>query len=61
MSEINQLPTIREAISNWLGVQLPLIPMPQTLKNIDKAVAKLVLAGGENLEARISSPVTKSA
>jgi hypothetical protein len=27
--------------------------MPQTLRNIDKAIGKIVLAGGENIEARI--------
>jgi hypothetical protein len=48
-----ELPTISQLISNWLGVQLPTVAMPQTLKNIDKAIGKIILAGGENVEARI--------
>ena len=48
-----ELPTIGQLISNWLGVQLPAVAMPQTLKNIDKAIGKIILAGGENFEARI--------
>jgi hypothetical protein len=49
----NELPTIGQTISRWLGVQLPAVAMPQTLKNIDKAIGKIILAGGENVEARI--------
>lgn len=48
------LPTIREAIERWLGVQLPgLPPMPQTLKNLDKACGRLLLAGSSHLEENI--------
>jgi Protein of unknown function (DUF2806) len=57
MAEGDQLPTISEAISNWLGVQIP--GLPQTLKNTDKAVGKLILALGENLEARMRSNTGK--
>jgi Protein of unknown function (DUF2806) len=49
----DQLPTIGQLVSNWLGVQLPAIPLPQTLRNIDKAIGKVILAAGANLEARI--------
>jgi hypothetical protein len=56
----DQLPTLSEAISNWLGVQLPDIPMKQTLKNLDKALSKIVLAMGENFEARIKSNTAKT-
>jgi hypothetical protein len=54
------LPTIGQAISNWLGIQLPAIPMPQTLKNFDKAVGKILLAVGENVETRIKSNTAKA-
>jgi Protein of unknown function (DUF2806) len=37
------LPTLSEKIGEWLGFQLPgLPPMPQTLKNLDKAGAALI-------------------
>jgi hypothetical protein len=53
MPDNDELPTIGQAISNWLGVRLPAVALPQTLKNIDKAIGRIILAGGENLEARI--------
>ena len=57
-----ELPTIGEAISEWLGIQLPGLPIPlkQTMKNIDKAISKVVLAGGENIEARIKASTAKA-
>jgi hypothetical protein len=60
MADNEELPTIGEAISQWLGVRLPTIPLPQTRKNIDKALGKLVLAVGENLEARIYSSLRET-
>jgi hypothetical protein len=60
MPEGDELPTIGELVSNWLGVQLPALPMRQTAKNLDKALSKIVLALGENLEARIKSNTTKT-
>jgi len=60
MSKGDELPTIGQLISNWLGVQLPTVPMPQTLKNFDKAVSKILLAAGENAEARIKSNTAKT-
>jgi Protein of unknown function (DUF2806) len=60
MADNEELPTIGEAISQWLGVRLPTIPLPQTRKNIDKALGKLVLAVGENLEARIRGSTNKT-
>lgn len=53
------LPTLSEAIANWLGFQLPSIPMPQTVKNLDKAVGQVLLAAGENAVARIKSNTGK--
>ena len=56
----DDLPTIGEIISNWLGVKLPAIPMKQTLKNFDKALSKIVLATGENFETRIKRNTAKT-
>jgi hypothetical protein len=56
----NPLPTMSDWIANWLGFQLPAIPMPQTVKNLDKAVGKILLAAGENAEARIKSNTGKA-
>lgn len=54
------LPSIREALSEWLGVRLPgLPPMPQTLKNLDKAVSAVVLSVGQNLTARVDANTGK--
>ncbi|MCK1391621.1 DUF2806 domain-containing protein [Bradyrhizobium sp. 1] len=53
------LPTLSEAIANWLGFQLPSIPMPQTVKNVDKAVGQVLLAAGENAAARIKANTGK--
>jgi hypothetical protein len=60
MPDTDRLPTIGQFISNWLGVQLPAVAMPQTLKNIDKAIGKIILAGGENFEARIKGNTAKA-
>jgi hypothetical protein len=60
MLENDGLPTIGELISNWLGVRLPTVTLPQTLKNVDKAIAKIILAGGQNLEARIKGNTARS-
>src|SRR5260370_29383469 len=49
----DELPTLGQAISQWLGFQLPSFRLPQTLKNVDKAFARIVLARGENLGERI--------
>lgn len=55
-----KLPTIGEAISEWLGVQLPSVSMPQTLKNADKAISKVVLALGQNWETHIRARTAKA-
>jgi hypothetical protein len=60
MSDDSKLPTLGEAISSWLGIQLPTIAMPQTLRNLDKAVSKIALAAGENIEARIKANTGKT-
>lgn len=49
------LPSFRDWLSGWLGFQVPSVPMPQTLQNLDKAVGKVLLASGENAEARIKA------
>jgi hypothetical protein len=51
----DKLPTIWEALSQWLGVQLPTVQIPllQTRKNVDKALSRIVLALGRNAEARV--------
>jgi hypothetical protein len=54
------LPTLSDWIASWLGFQLPSIPMPQTIKNLDKAVGKILLAAGENAEARIKANTGKA-
>lgn len=59
MADGDKLPTISEAISNWLGVQLPSLHAPQTLKNLDKAISKVVLASGENIAERIKDNTSK--
>jgi hypothetical protein len=56
----NALPSMSDWLANWLGFQLPTIPMPQTVKNLDKAVGKILLAAGENAEARIKSNTGKA-
>lgn len=53
------LPTLSDWLANWLGFKLPAIPMPQTVKNLDKAVGKILLAAGENAETRIKSNTGK--
>lgn len=55
MAGEENLPTFYDLISNWLGVQLPTWPLPQTRKNLDKAIGKILLAAGENVEARIKA------
>jgi hypothetical protein len=60
MPDTNELPTIGQYISNWLGVRLPTLPLPQTLKNLDKAIGKIILAMGENFESRIKSNTAKT-
>ena len=56
----NALPSMSDWIANWLGFQLPSIPMPQTVRNFDKAVGKILLAAGDNAEARIKANTGKA-
>src|SRR5262245_50108275 len=55
MAEGDKLPTIWQALSDWLGVELPTIstPLPRTRKNFDKALSTVLLALGENVAARL--------
>jgi len=57
----DELPTLGQAISRWLGFQLPSISirLPQTLKNLDKAFGRIVVASGENIEERIHQSTKK--
>jgi hypothetical protein len=48
-----ELPTLWEKLSARFGFKVPTIPLPQTAKNLDKAAARLVTAGGGNLASRI--------
>jgi hypothetical protein len=47
------LPTISEKISEWLGFQLPSVPLLRTGLNLEKALGKLITASGDNLASRI--------
>ena len=49
------LPTLSEMLAECLGFQIPGFPILQTLKNLDKAFARVVGAGGENLASRIDA------
>ncbi|EKS38748.1 DUF2806 domain-containing protein [Afipia clevelandensis] len=53
------LPTIRGWLESWLGFQLPTIPMPNTLKNLDKAISTIVLATAANAKVRIDGSTGK--
>ena len=59
-SSAEQLPTIWEALSVWLGVQIPVPKLPQVARNLDKAIGALVLAVGENLQARIKGDTDRT-
>lgn len=37
-----ELPSAGEALSRWLGFKLPAVPLPQTFKNVDKAISRVV-------------------
>src|SRR5271166_1884324 len=47
------VPTFKDWISGLLGFQLPTIPLPQTAKNLDKALARIIESGRANLASRI--------
>jgi len=51
--------SIGETISEWLGIKLPSVSMPQTLKNFDKAASTLVVAVGRNFEERVNVSTSK--
>jgi Protein of unknown function (DUF2806) len=55
----SELPTLGQYLSQWLGFQLPSIPWPHTLRNLDKAVSQIVLASGQNFTARIRRSTKK--
>jgi hypothetical protein len=49
------VPTFSNWLAHLLGFQLPAIPLPQTAKNLDKAVGSIFLAAGDNVIARIKA------
>lgn len=49
LAPIDDKPSLGEYIERWLPFKLPSIPFPQTRKNFDKAVSKLVLLAPEAL------------
>lgn len=55
MAEGGGVPSLRDWLSNWLGFHIPTVSMPQTVKNLDKAVSRILLAAGENVEVRIKA------
>ena len=52
------LPTLSERLSLWLGFQVHLPALPQTLRNLDKAFGSVVGALGENATARVNRNTT---
>lgn len=44
---VTEKPSLTEYLAECLPFKLPNIPLPQTAKNLDKAVAKIVLSGAE--------------
>lgn len=51
---VSALPNVHDWLSSLLGINLPhLPPLPQTIKNLDKALGRIVLATGENLSSRL--------
>jgi hypothetical protein len=59
--QLPQKPELGEWLENALDLpfRLPRIPFAQTAKNLDKAVATLVAAGGENLAARVKASTAR--
>jgi Protein of unknown function (DUF2806) len=53
------LPTLSEKIWGWFGLQVPSIPLPQTVKNLDKALGRLIAVGGENLASRMEHDTSR--
>jgi len=51
----DNLPTLKGWIENLLGFHLPSIPLPQTLKNTDKALGVIVTSLGNNVAERIGN------
>jgi hypothetical protein len=59
-SSAPNLPTVREWLSSWLGIQVPALPaMPQTLKNADKAIGRVLLSLAGNISARVDRSTGK--
>ncbi len=49
----NGLPTFADWLSSKIGFQLPAIPLPQTAKNADKALGRIIDAVGQNVASRV--------
>jgi len=58
-ANLSEKPSFGDWIRKWaeehLPFQLPTLPLPQTAKNLDKAAAKIVLAVGDNVSARLKA------
>lgn len=55
----SEKPSLLDWLETFLPFKLPRIPFVQTAKNLDKAVAAIVLAGGENVATRIQTSTTR--
>lgn len=52
-------PDLKGWIEQILPFELPSIPLVRTAVNVDKAISRLIAAGGRNLEARIDSDTAR--
>jgi hypothetical protein len=65
MSEDNlpvntEKPSLAEWLEDFLPFQIPQIPMLRTANNLDKALARIVAASGENIGTRIDRSTAKA-
>ncbi len=54
-------PELRSWLEQFLPFKIPRIPLPQAAKNLDKALAAVVLAGGDNIAGRIQANTARHA
>ncbi len=58
LPSLSENPSLLDWLETFFPFKLPRIPFAQTAKNFDKAVAAIVLAGGENVATRIQASTT---